>query len=310
VCDGCDALVYSDRLEQIATQAKELETKSEFRPARELWLQALPLLPEKSVQAEWIRNHAYALLGMALDKELPQKENKWVGKLGPLGPILVVLAKSKGLLTALFNLKFLLSFFLFAQVSWALFGLKFGVGLAVLILVHEMGHFIDIKRRGLPVDMPVFLPGFGAYVRWKALGVSEEVRAEVSLAGPMAGFFGSFVCAIVWWKTGNNFWLALARFNACLNVLNLLPIWVLDGGQAALALNKTGRIILLTAALALWLVLGEGIFFLVAAAGGYRLFTKDLSRQPNTIAVVYYVAVLVCLGILLHFVPGQGFGIQ
>jgi len=41
---------------------------------------------------------------------------------------------------------------------WALYGMKFGIGFAVLILVHEMGHFIDIKRRGLPADMPVFLP--------------------------------------------------------------------------------------------------------------------------------------------------------
>jgi Zn-dependent protease len=173
-----------------------------------------------------------------------------------------------------------------------------------------MGHFIDIKRRGLPADMPVFLPGFGAYVRWKAIGISEEVRAEVSLAGPLAGLIGSAVCMAIFWRTGNSFWLALARFNACLNVLNLLPIWVLDGGQAALALNKTGRIILLTAAIALWLILGEGIFFLVAAGATYRLFTKDLSDQSNRIATAYYVAVLACLGIVLHFAPGHGFGIQ
>jgi len=69
---------------------------------------------------------------------------------------------------------------------WAVYGVKFGVGFAILILVHEMGHFVDIKRRGLPADMPVFLPGFGAYVRWTALGVSARTRAFVSLAGPLA----------------------------------------------------------------------------------------------------------------------------
>jgi hypothetical protein len=59
-----------------------------------------------------------------------------------------------------------------ARSGWA-----FGLGFAALILVHEMGHYIDITRRGLPADMPVFLPGLGAYVRWRALGVPDETRA-------------------------------------------------------------------------------------------------------------------------------------
>ena len=60
--------------------------------------------------------------------------------------------------------------------------MKFGIGFAALILIHEMGHFIDIKRRGLPAEMPVFLPGLGAYVRWQAMGVPLETRAAISLA--------------------------------------------------------------------------------------------------------------------------------
>src|SRR5258705_318042 len=83
----------------------------------------------------------------------------------------------------------------------------------------------------LPPDMPVFLPGFGAYVRWSALGVSAQTRAFVSLAGPMAGCIGAAVCALLWLETGDAFWIGLASLSALLNVLNLIPIWVLDGGQ-------------------------------------------------------------------------------
>ena len=93
----------------------------------------------------------------------------WVRKLGPLAPLAIVLVKGKSLL-ALFKLKFLLSLGAFAGYYWALYGAKFGVGFAILILVHEMGHFIAIRRRGLPAEMPVFFPGLGAYVRWTALG--------------------------------------------------------------------------------------------------------------------------------------------
>src|SRR5271163_4226572 len=120
-----------------------------------------------------------------------------------MGPIAVLLAKGKMLLTAIFKLKFLLSFVAFVGIYWAAFGMKFGIGFAVLILVHEMGHFIEIKRRGLPAEMPVFLPGLGAYVRWTALGVSTQTRAVVSLAGPMAGCLGAAVCALIWAKTGD-----------------------------------------------------------------------------------------------------------
>ena len=137
-------------------------------------------------------------------------------RLGPVGPIAVVLAKSKVLFGAIFKLKFLLSFVAFFGFYWAAFGMKFGLGFAGLVLIHEMGHFVAIKRRGLPVEMPVFLPGFGAYVRWQALGVSPETRAAVSLAGPLAGFLASVVCAVLWWQTGNVLWAALARSGAWL----------------------------------------------------------------------------------------------
>ena len=100
----------------------------------------------------------------------------------------------------------------------------------ILILVHEMGHYIDIKRRGLPADMPVFLPGLGAYVRWNALGVSTETRSFVSLAGPLAGCIGAAVCALVWIDTGESLWIGLASLTAIINLLNLIPVWILDGG--------------------------------------------------------------------------------
>jgi Zn-dependent protease len=229
--------------------------------------------------------------------------------LGPVGPIAVVLAKSKAFFGAIFKLKFLLSFAAFFGFYWAAFGMKFGLGFAVLILIHEMGHFIDIKRRGLPAEMPVFLPGFGAYVRWRALGVSTETRAAISLAGPLAGFLASALCAILWWQTGNVLWAALARAGAWLNLLNLIPVWVLDGGQVALALSKTERVLLLTACLALWLVLGESVFSLLALGAGYQAFVAgDLPAHPGRATIVYFLSVLTALGVILRLMPGHGFG--
>jgi Zn-dependent protease len=177
-----------------------------------------------------------------------------------------------------------------------------------MILIHEMGHYIDVKRRGIPADMPVFLPGFGAYVRWESLGVSLETRAAISLAGPLAGCFAAAISGLLWWKTGNGIWAALARSGAWLNVLNLIPVWVLDGGQAMSALSKTQRVIILTGCLVLWLALGESVFFLVALGVGWRLFTKDLPPHPSRATTIYYLAVLTSLGLIMWMLPGEGFG--
>jgi Zn-dependent protease len=313
VCNECHALVHSQELERMAAEAKALEAKGQLRQARELWLMGLPFLPHASKQADWIERHARDLDNLA-DKVQPRVEpsdNKWAQRLGPVGPVAVVLAKSKVLFAAIFKLKFLLSFVAFFGVYWAAFGMKFGLGFAVLILIHEMGHFIDIKRRGLPADMPVFLPGFGAYVRWNAMGVSLETRAAVSLAGPLAGFFAAVACALLWWQTGDPLWAGLTRAGAMLNVLNLTPIWVLDGGHAVYALSKTERIILLTVCLGLWLVLGEGVFFLVALGAAYSaFFAKDLPAHPSRTTTIYFASVLTGLGLILRLMPGQGFGLN
>jgi len=311
VCDKCHALVHSEQLDRLATEAKALEAKGDLRQAREYWLRGLPLLPRESRQAEWIVTHARSL-DSAADRLQPQaappSENKWAQRLGPVGPIAILLAKSKILVMAVLKLKFLLSFTAFFAFYWAAFGLKFGLGFATLILLHEMGHFVDIKRRGLPVEMPVFLPGLGAFVRWQALGVSLETRAAVSLAGPLAGLLSAAACAVIWYQTADPLWAALARAGAWLNLLNLIPVWVLDGGQAALALSKMERAILLTTCLALWLVLDENLFFLVAVGAGYQVFfAGDLPAHPSRSTTIYFVVVLICLGILLHLMPGQGF---
>jgi Zn-dependent protease len=306
-CDKCHALVHEDELERVSAQAKALESSGELRQSSQCWRSALSLLPQDAKQADWIREHVY-VLELAADKAEPDRNEKWANKLGPVGPIAVLLAKSKALVAALFKLKFLLSLAAFMGVYWGLYGAAFGIGFAVLILVHEMGHFIDIERRGLPAEMPVFLPGLGAYVRWKALGVSVETRAAVSLAGPLAGALASVVCTLVWWFTGNGMWAALARAGAWLNVLNLIPVWMLDGGQAALALNKMERMLLLTISLGLWLILGESVFFLVAAGTGWRLFTKDLPDHPSRAITSYFLAVLALLAIVLRFLPGSGSG--
>ncbi len=301
-CPTCHALVHAAGLEQLAASARLHEEHQEVRQARDVWLQALELLPPDSAQAEWVRENVQRLHQSLTDTPASGAAHAWAKRFGPFAPLLILLASGKWL-AVLFKLKFLLSLGTFVAFYWALYGMKFGIGFAVLILVHEMGHFIDIKRRGLPAEMPVFLPGLGAYVRWTALGVSTQTRAFVSLAGPFAGCVGAAVCALLWMKTGAAIWVALASLSAMLNVLNLIPVWVLDGGGAIAALDKTERIILTAAAVLLTALFSQPLLLLVAAGAAYRLFTKDFPATPSRGVSTYYVLVLAALGYLMTLAP-------
>lgn len=307
-CPGCHALVHAAQLDALAAQARAREAAGDRAAARALWQQALTLLPADSTQAQWVRGH------LAATPAPPAKAHpNWVRRLGPLGPLALLLLKGKGLLLAIFKLKFLFSLFSFVGVYWALYGWKFGVGFAASILIHEMGHYIDIKRRGLPAEMPVFLPGLGAYVRWQAMGVTAAQRAQISLAGPLAGWFAAAVCLLLYLQTHNLIWSSLARTGAVLNVLNLIPIWMLDGGQAAHALGRFARAALLALALGIWLVSNQAIYLLVGAGAVWRLFARSLPEENGEPVegwdtLLYYATVLILLAVVLHTIPGQGSG--
>jgi len=302
-CPQCGTLVHSDQMEQFAAQARALEAHGELQVARERWLACLPLLPEQSLQAEWIRTHVRDLEagGSRKKNHLPGSASmpRWAQKLGPLGPIALALLKFKSVL----------SFVAFFGFYWQVWGAKFGIGIAVLILIHEMGHFIDIRRRGLPAEMPMFVPGFGAYVKWNALGVRQEVRSAISMAGPFAGLLAAAVCAVLWFKTGYGLWGALARTGAWFNALNLVPLWILDGSSAIRALNKPERALLLVINTALGFALHEVVFGLVAVGVLVRLFTHDEPEESNNFITAYFIAVITGLAVVLWLVPGRGTGL-
>jgi len=304
-CGVCHALVYASELEALAQHAQYCEQKGDLTGAHEAWSRALTRLPAEATQAEWVRNHLLELNTAkteAAEQQATQK-NKWAKRLGPLAPLALVLIKGKTLLLALLKLKFLFSFISFFGLYAVLWGWRFGLGFAVCLLLHEMGHYVDIKRRGLPAEMPVFLPGLGAYVQWSALGVTQRQMAQVSLAGPLAGWIAAACCTLVYFHTSNPLWAALARTGAFLNVLNLIPVWMLDGAKAVDAMGKPERAALLAASIAAFAWVHEGVFLFVGAGVAWRLFKRDQPEHEDWGTWLYFVALLVALAAVLHAVP-------
>jgi Zn-dependent protease len=167
-----------------------------------------------------------------------------------------------------------------------------------------MGHLIEVRRRGLTADLPMFIPGFGAYVRWNASGVTSETRALVSLAGPLAGAIGSVGCALVWLNTDRGLWISLCSFSAFINLMNLIPIWTLDGGQAMVAINRPGRIGIAIAAVLFATFFSQPLILLVAGGATYRAFEKASADMPVKRGVTaYFIVLLATLGYLSSLAP-------
>lgn len=302
-CPQCQALAYAPRLEELAASARTHERNHEPAAAQADWQAALELLPADSSQAAWVRSH---LAELARDVAEPGRSDApaWTRKLGPLAPVAVLLLKGKFFLSLL-KLPFLLSFAAFAALYWGLYGVRFGIGIAVLVLVHELGHFIEVRRRGLAADLPMFVPGFGAYVRWTAADVTQVARALVSLAGPLAGAGGAAVCALIWLQTKDRLWLGLASFSAFINLMNLIPVWRLDGAQAIVAIGRAGSIGIALAALVLAACFSQPLLLLVAGAAVYHAYGKGRSAEtPRAIGLTaYFVVLLAVLSYLSALAP-------
>ena len=349
VCTNCKTLVHADEMEHSAAQARLSESRGDLQQAHQQWMAILPLLPGESEQAEWIRGHIRELGSAAANAHHPQspgtKKSFWAKRLAPLAPLAIVAAKAKTFLVLIFKLKFLFSFAAFIGLYWAAWGPKFGIGFAVLILIHELGHFVEIKRRGLPAEMPVFLPGLGAYVRWQAMGVTQETRAAISLAGPLAGFLSAALCGVIAVKAGDPIWFALARTGAWLNILNLIPVWVLDGAGAMMPLNPMEKFLVAVVSGVLGYATAENAFYFVAAGTLFNLAVGAFARSPlpgssvtrlgleasgngeavqsggpystpieqprkgSPLIAAYFIAVLAALGAVMYMVPGHGSGL-
>jgi Zn-dependent protease len=170
-----------------------------------------------------------------------ERKPSWLKrKLGPVfAAIVAFIAKFKTILLLAPKLKLLTTAgtMLVSVAAYSfVFGWTFAAGFVVLILVHEMGHVIELRRLGIKASPPMFIPFLGAVISAKSLGENALAEARVGLAGPILGTIGSAACVVIWQATGSNLFRALAFTGFFLNLFNLLPVVPLDGGRAMAAM--------------------------------------------------------------------------
>lgn len=93
----------------------------------------------------------------------------------------------------------------------------FGFGKGSITLTSAGGFFIPYQ-----IDTPPYLMEKSKRMRWMF----------VILAGPIINLLLGAVCYLIFLPTQLPFFLGFAQINLTLGIVNLLPIYPLDGGQA------------------------------------------------------------------------------
>ncbi len=112
-----------------------------------------------------------------------------------------------------------------------IFGWPYAVGFVLLIFVHEMGHYVAARQRGLNVGAPTFIPFVGAWIQLKDLPHDAETEAYVGMGGPLVGSIGALACFYLGRALESDLLLALSYSGFFLNLFNLIPISPFDGGR-------------------------------------------------------------------------------
>lgn len=118
-----------------------------------------------------------------------------------------------------------------------IFGWWYAAGFVLLILVHEMGHYMAARRIGLDAGLPTFIPFLGAWIELKDQPMSVSQEAYVAFAGPLVGTVGA---TVVLWLAGqyeSPLLLALAYAGFFINLFNLIPMTPFDGGRIVAILS-------------------------------------------------------------------------
>jgi stage IV sporulation protein FB len=136
--------------------------------------------------------------------------------------------------------------------------------ITAIIVFHELGHFFAMKFFKYKDLGIFFIPLLGAYVSGSKREVSQKESAVILLAGPLPGIIVGIICYLLSDRyplfsiEGISLYQTSFLF-IILNLINLLPVYPLDGGQLLnrVFLDEDSKLstvfVFLSAALMCWL---------------------------------------------------------
>src|SRR5215210_8034352 len=170
-----------------------------------------------------------------------------------------------------------------------IWGWTFAVGFVALLFVHEMGHYVQLRREGVKPSGMLFIPFLGAVVGARSLGGSALAEARVGLAGPILGSIAAAAMLPLAAITGDDLFRALAFTGFFLNLFNLAPVVPLDGGRAMAAMAPWMWFVGFAALLGFGIAFPNPIVFLILIFGGMETWRRWKTRKDPGSAEYYRV---------------------
>jgi Zn-dependent protease len=134
-----------------------------------------------------------------------------------------------------------------------------------MILVHEMGHVVEIRRQGMQASAPLFIPFFGAAIFQRQHPTDAMKQAQIGIAGPVAGTVAATAAFVMYGTTHSPILLLWAYVGFLINLFNLIPIGMLDGGWILAVVSKWFQIVGIVALVGAVMVIGFSPIVLIIA---------------------------------------------
>jgi len=169
-----------------------------------------------------------------------------------------------------------------------LYGWRYAAGFIALLFVHEMGHYLAARYKGLNVGLPTFIPFVGAWIELKDLPHDAQTEAFVGLGGPLLGTVGATVCYLLARSWGVDWLLAVSYAGFVLNLFNLIPVSPFDGGRITAVLSPRIWLLGVPVLVGLFLWRPSPMLILVAVLAWPQLWKAWKYRSDSPEGQTYY----------------------
>jgi len=207
-----------------------------------------------------------------------------------------------------------------------IFTWQFALIIIGMLVVHEYGHLLMMKRYGMKTRGIYLIPFLGAAAVADEEFADRRSEAVIAMAGPLTGAALAVLSGLLYAATDWPYLAAAAAWMAGINLFNLLPVSPLDGGRVmkSVTISISSRlglgfmIVMLVVGVAL-AVKAELIIFVVLIPFGIIDFILErrrerrsigtpkprMSRTSIQVAFASYVALAIALWLFILLMANQ-----
>ncbi len=186
--------------------------------------------------------------------------------------------------------------------GWRL-GIWFGIGLVMLIFIHEMGHVWAMKHKGYETKAPIFIPLLGAVIFAPPMNDRDE-ESYIGFGGPFIGSLGALILWGLWYiiPTHPPLLLILTYIGIYINLFNLLPIRPLDGGRILQSVGSWYKWI--------GIILLCIVLYMMQHPGLLIIFMLSLDDFVSNTKIRFRYTVIIFVLMIIGYISGPGLTLE